>query len=261
MSSLASIVASRGPIHLGDPEGEDVRALQLALSQAGYRVGVDGQFGERTNQVVRQFQQQHGLHIDGIVGGVTAALLDVDHKTLVATAQGLTSAAPNITADTPEPWLPHDDSASLLKFYGQPWEDSSLLVRVTVPFEMTYVDESGVTSIHTIEFHKRAAQQLSAVLNKIWDAAGHDESADILRHVRHFSGSYNYRPIRGSSRLSCHAFGAAIDFDAEHLPLGHGVPAAEMPASIVDIFIGEGFFWGGNYTGRKDPMHFQAAHE
>ena len=262
MSSLASIVATRGPMQSGDPDGEDVKTLQMALSQAGYRVGTDGVFGPRTLQVIRQFQQQHGLHIDGIVGAVTAAMLDVPHEVLVKTAQGITSAVPAITSKTPEPWLPHDDTASLLAFYGKPWEDAALIDHVTVPFEMTYREDNGtLLPIHTIAFHKRAAQQLSNALNKIWDAAGHDDKSELLVHVRHFSGSGNYRPIRGSSRLSCHAFWAAIDFDAENLPLAHGVPAAAMPQQIVDIFIDEGFFWGGNYTGRKDPMHFQAAHE
>lgn len=261
MSSLASIIAARGPIRSGDLDGDDVKMLQLALSQAGYRVGVDGQFGPRTLMVVRQFQQQHGLHIDGVVGAVTAAMLDAPHDVLVKTAQGITSAAPSLTARTPEPWLPHDDTASLLKFYGRPWEDPNLLVHVTVPFRMTYQDEHNNVDIHSIQFNRRAAQQLSNALNKIWDAAGHNDDSGLLTHVRRFSGSYNYRPIRGSSRLSCHAFGAAVDFDAERLPLGHVEPVAEMPEEIVAIFKSEGFFWGGDYTGRKDPMHFQLAHE
>lgn len=263
MSSLASIVASRGPIHLGDPDGEDVRTLQMALSQAGYRVGVDGQFGPRTNQVVRQFQQQHGLHIDGIVGAITAALLDVDHKTLVAAAQGLSSAAPNITAETPEPWLPHDDTASLLKFYGDPrndleaWKEANV-VPVSCPWELFY---EGKAWPHPIQFHKRAAQQLANVLNKIWDAAGHSDESPILEHVKNFSGSGEFREIRGSSRLSCHAFWAAIDWDAERLPLGIRKAASEMPEAVVEAFKSEGFFWGGDFTGRADPQHFQAAHE
>ena len=256
------MVAAHGPMKLGDPIGDDVRMLQLALSQAGYRIGVDGEFGARTRQVVRQFQQQHGLPIDGVVGAVTAAMLDVPHNVLVKTAQGITSAVPNITSKTPEPWLPHDDTASLMAFYGHPWEDASVIDHVTVPFEMTYCEDNGtLTPVHEVAFHKRASQQLSNAFNKIWDAAGHDDKSSLLAHVRHFSGSGNYRPIRGSSRLSCHAFWAAIDFDAEHLPLGAHIPASEMPQQIVDIFIGEGFFWGGNYTGRKDVMHYQAAHE
>lgn len=267
MSSLASIVATRGPIQLGDPDGEDVRMLQLALSQAGYRVGVDGQFGPRTNQVVRQFQQQHGLHIDGVVGQVTAAMLDVPHEILVKTGQGITSAAPAITEHTPEPWIPHDDTTSLLKFYGDPrdnleaWKELNV-VRVTCPWELFY---EGHPWPHPIEFHKRFATQLSNAFNKIWDTAGHSDESPILKHVKNFSGSGNYRPVRGSSRLSCHAFWAAIDWDAENLPMRYpGQPRfspSDLPIEVYNAFKEEGFTCGVDFTGRQDAMHIQGAHE
>lgn len=251
MSSLASIV-TKDILRRGE-DGPNVLALQLALSQAGYRVGQDGDFGPRTEQAVKQFQKQHGLNPDGIVGPVTATLLDQPHEELVSSAKPLTTNAAYS-------W-PHDDTASLLAFYGKPWQDSSLLVGVPVPFRMTYRgDDNSLTLIKTIRFHKRAAEALEKALNMIAVAAKSD--AGVLKHVSNLSGSYNYRPVRGSSRLSCHAFGAAIDFDAEALPLGKtGIAAKEMPAAVVEAFDSVGFFWGGRYTGRKDSMHFQAAHE
>lgn len=250
MSSLSSIVAADGAIRRDDPDGIEVLILQTALSQAGYRVGQDGQFGPRTEQVVKLFQTAHGLRSDGVVGPMTAALLDAPHAAIVATASPPASAA----------W-PHDDTASLLAFYGKPWSDSNLLSRVEPPFPMVYRDGTKMTPIRSIQWHSKGAAALTAALNAVWEAAGKDENSPLLRHVSNFSGSYNYRPIRGSSRLSCHAFGAAIDFDAENLPLGKPVAAADMPQIVVDCFIQAGFFWGGMYTGRKDSMHFQLAHE
>lgn len=272
MSSLASIVATRGPIRLGDPDGEDVRVLQAALSQAGYRVGVDGQFGERTNLVVRQFQQQHGMAIDGTVGKMTAALLDLPHETLLANAQGLTKAtAVGITEHTPEPWTPHDDSASLIAFYGDPRSNSDDANPVwkaanvtTVPCPWTLYYEGKQWS-HPIQIHKRVATQLASALNKIWEAAGHDDDSLILTHVRHFSGSGVYRPVRGSSRLSCHAFWAAIDWDAGRLPMvypgGKRFTRGDLPQEVYDAFASEGFTMGVDFTGRQDAMHVQMAHE
>lgn len=260
MSSLASLVAAGGSIKSGDPDGDDVRALQLALSQAGYRVSVDGQFGLRTAMVVQQFQQQHGLKADGVVGALTAALLDAPSATLVATAKPfLATETANGTVKLPV-W-PHDDTASLLAFYGKPWIDSNLLTRVEPPFTMVYRDGNEVATIRSIQFHDKGAAVLKAALDACWEAGGKDLTNPLFNHIRNFSGSYNYRPIRGSSRLSCHAFGAAIDFDAEHLPLGKNIPAGEMPEIVVKCFKDQGFFWGGDYTGRKDPMHFQLAHE
>ena len=152
---------------------------------------------------------------------------------------------------------PHDDTASLLAFYGKPWENSALLANVSTVFPTTY----GGQPVSTIRVHAKGAKALSSALEACWDKAGRDINSPVLRRIRNYSGAYNYRPIRGSSRLSCHAFGAAIDFDAEHLPLGKNVPSSEMPQEVVDAFKAQGFFWGGDYTGRKDPMHFQIARE
>lgn len=244
MSSLSTLVSTDGVIKQG-MSGNDVLALQLALSAAGYRVGQDGEFGPRTDMVVRQFQQQHGLVADGKVGGLTAALLDAPHPILVQTATPM--LAPN--------GFPHDDTASLTAFYGKPWEDSGLIVSVMPPFPITY---EGRPAQH-IPFHRKAAQALTQALDAIAGAARSDPS--VLKHVSKWSGSGNYRPVRGSSRLSTHAFWAANDFDAENLPLGHGVPSYEMPQVVVDAFKASGAFWGGDHIGRKDPMHFQYAHE
>lgn len=247
MSSLVSIVAARGPLRLGDPDGDDVLALQLALRQAGYRVAEDRVFGPRTDRVVRLFQQQHGLAVDGQVGPITAARLDTPHAELVE------QAAPLIA---PTGW-PHDDTASLTAFYGKPWENGSLIVSLIPPFPMYY----GAQLAPHLRVHGRIASAVSQALAAIWTAAGRDLHSPLLRHVIHYDGCYNDRPVRGSSRRSTHAFAAALDFDAARLPLGKGVPAAELPAEVVDAFKRVGAFWGGDYIGRKDPMHFQWAHE
>jgi chitosanase len=56
-------------------QGEDVRALQQALMNAGITVGVDGDFGKQTQAAVEKFQHDHGLTVDGIVGAATRSAL------------------------------------------------------------------------------------------------------------------------------------------------------------------------------------------
>lgn len=56
--------------------GSDVSTLQTALIRAGYSPGqVDGVFGSRTEEAVRNFQRAMGLTVDGIVGLRTWAAL------------------------------------------------------------------------------------------------------------------------------------------------------------------------------------------
>lgn len=55
--------------------GDAVSAMQQVLVERGYTVVVDGDFGAQTDRVVRQFQGDRGLPVDGLVGHVTWAAL------------------------------------------------------------------------------------------------------------------------------------------------------------------------------------------
>lgn len=71
---------------------------------------------------------------------------------------------------------------------------------------------------------------------------------------------YAERPIRGGSELSNHASGTAIDLNAPRHPLGvEGTFSAEQVTRIREILAVTGGVvrWGGDYTGRKDEMHFE----
>jgi putative chitinase len=69
-AALGLAPSVRPLLHRGD-EGEDVKALQQALTRAGDPVGVDGTFGSGTEAAVIKFQQANNLTADGIVGTET----------------------------------------------------------------------------------------------------------------------------------------------------------------------------------------------
>jgi len=56
-------------------EGRDVLIVQRTLRRVGYRVKVDGHFGPETGVAVTQFQRNHGIEPDGMVGPQTWAAL------------------------------------------------------------------------------------------------------------------------------------------------------------------------------------------
>lgn len=71
---------------------------------------------------------------------------------------------------------------------------------------------------------------------------------------------YNYRKISGSASLSNHSSGTAIDLNAPNHPMGaRGTFSTAKVAAIRRILsFCEGVVrWGGDYTGRKDEMHFE----
>lgn len=57
--------------------GSAVLRLQSSLTEAGYRLTADGDFGVYTERAVKAFQKAQGLTVDGIVGPRTWALLAV----------------------------------------------------------------------------------------------------------------------------------------------------------------------------------------
>ena len=148
---------------------------------------------------------------------------------------------------------PHDDPASLAAFYGNPDRDEpgSRLVPVTPPFQMYYDGKP----VEHIMFHEKAAPALKEALEAIWEYYGKDQARIDALRISRYSGSYNRRRIAGSTKWSNHAYGAAIDLDAEHngFNTGHGT----MPKAVVDCFKSTGALWGGDYRGRTDPMHFE----
>lgn len=148
---------------------------------------------------------------------------------------------------------PKDNQADLLAFYGAPGAAvESQLVDVVPPFRMTYEGKP----IKAIKFHKKAAPALLAALTEIWEHYGKDQATIDRLGLSRYDGAYNPRFIRGSSsKWSNHAYGAAIDINAQEngFNTGHGT----MPQPAVDAFKRQGARWGGNYHGRTDPMHFE----
>lgn len=71
--------------------------------------------------------------------------------------------------------------------------------------------------------------------------------------------SYGYRDVRGSdSVLSNHSSGTAIDLNAtKHMLGAENTFNRKQTATIRKLCKKYGIRWGGDYKGRKDPMHFE----
>jgi hypothetical protein len=56
-----------GTTQLGST-GDAVRQVQQRLAERGWNIGVDGEFGPGTERIVRSFQTNKSLEVDGVVG-------------------------------------------------------------------------------------------------------------------------------------------------------------------------------------------------
>lgn len=71
---------------------------------------------------------------------------------------------------------------------------------------------------------------------------------------------YNYRVISGSTSLSNHASGTAMDVNAPRHPLGASGTFSSTQVSRIRAILSSCnrvVRWGGDYSGRKDEMHFE----
>jgi D-alanyl-D-alanine carboxypeptidase len=118
------------------------------------------------------------------------------------------------------------------------------IVTFTLPFLLYYEGKK----ISQARCHRLIVENFQKAFEDI-KAAGLDEI------VKNFSGIYAKRAIRGfASHASTHSWGVAIDLDAEEYPLGD---SKRFPDPVVSAFHNAGFFYGGDFISRKDPMHFQ----
>ncbi|MGF1482436.1 MAG: peptidoglycan-binding protein [Cyanophyceae cyanobacterium] len=75
-ATMSSPAQGQATLRSGD-RGEAVRSLQTQLTELGYLKGdIDGQFGPETTAAVKDFQREHNLEPDGIVGPKTWQSLD-----------------------------------------------------------------------------------------------------------------------------------------------------------------------------------------
>ena len=148
---------------------------------------------------------------------------------------------------------PHDDTASKNAFYGDfhspGWQDLSR-VHMVAPFVMYY---SKQPLTHGILVHHKIVPPLMAIFAAIWEQCGQSQAAVDATGISDWGGCFNIRPIAGTNSWSNHSWACAVDISPS--TNGFNVVDTTIAHPVIDAFKGQGALWGGDYTGRKDPMH------
>lgn len=80
------------------------------------------------------------------------------------------------------------------------------------------------------------------------------------KYITNIGGTYNYRYISGTKRLSAHSYGIAIDLNVKQSAYWKWDKkynfSNKFPKEIIDIFEKYGFIWGGRWY-HYDTMHFE----
>lgn len=114
----------------------------------------------------------------------------------------------------------------------------------------SHIETRTVPILGQVTCNKYLFPQLIAALNQVVAQGLADEI-----HPEEYAGCYYPRFIAGSTKLSNHSFGLALDFN---VPGNQRGTVGEMDRGVVAIFKEWGFGWGGDWS-YTDPMHFEMA--
>lgn len=123
--------------------------------------------------------------------------------------------------------------------------EARYLVAFPLPYPLLFAGKTVVRA----RCHRALVENFLAAFEAIAASGLEDEA-------RNYGGIYARRNARGLSKPSTHSWGIAIDIEPARYPLGS---KNRLPQGVVDAFAAAGFFYGGDFKGRKDPMHFQFA--
>ncbi|KAJ53554.1 hypothetical protein BD780_001334 [Clostridium tetanomorphum] len=109
--------------------------------------------------------------------------------------------------------------------------------------------------------NNKAAESLKNVMEELIPLAG--KNIHVQRCLYPTNGTYNYRVISGTNRLSPHAFGIAIDLARDKRDYWKWASREDgekrlldYSKKMVEIFEENNFVWGGKW-GHFDILHFE----
>lgn len=257
----------------------DDRSVQRALAAAKLYAGaIDGIIGAKTLAAERQFAHDHApaystgwpvsrvrvaveqaimagvgcykLSIDGLAGPGTQVALECWQDYLTFKRPPLPA---NDVAYQPQVW---PRQAGVEAFYGKVGENQTSLES---PYPL-YLDWALSQKVGKFSIHEKVHDAALRVMNRVLSAYG---DAEIHRlGLDQFGGCLNVRKMRNGQAWSMHAWGIAIDWDADRNPLRATSATALMAtapyAKFLDLWGEEGFISLGRMR-NFDWMHVQAA--
>lgn len=213
---------------------------------------------------------QDGFFFQPLSDAVTARITGISYPVAKSVAPALSLQATNILEDTDTPAVSYDNLCYM---------------------NVLYYDFQGEVQIGELICNKGIAQDLIEIFYELYqneyqiekirliDEYGGDDTASMEDNN---TSCFNYRVVDGTSSLSKHALGCAIDVNPFYNPYvvfnkdGSGETyispkgsevyvdrSVNFPYKIDEndlcykLFIAHGFTWGGNWNSSKDYQHFQ----
>jgi len=138
-------------------------------------------------------------------------------------------------------------------FFRKMYGNSAKAVKTDLTTINWFGQKIQVTKVNNVHKHLQAiAHDLKKLLVK---------KPAYRKYLTPIGGTFKWRKIAGTNRLSVHSFGAAIDIRVKYSAYWRWAKGAyryqnQIPLDIVKIFEKHGFIWGGKWY-HYDTMHFE----
>jgi hypothetical protein len=133
------------------------------------------------------------------------------------------------------------------------------IVKLKIPYPMRLAWDKS-KKVTSIQCNKLVADKFLAVFNDLLAHYGYEKIVEL--GIDLYGGCFNYRLMRGGSKLSTHSWGTSIDLDPERNGLNTPVAKSQFAKpeynKMFEIFEKHGFENLGKIKG-FDTMHFQIA--
>jgi hypothetical protein len=169
--------------------------------------------------------------------------------------------------DTLEQLYPMSPIKSIMKKDFDPGRARSYGLLTEVYGSSRKAIESKLTKVkvgytnYQFNISNKAASSLQATMNEVLTLS--QSNQNVRKCFLPCSGTFNYRVISGTSRLSPHAFGIAIDLASDKRDYWKWASKeagekrlASYSSDLVKIFENNGFVWGGKWS-HFDILHFE----
>ena len=264
--------------------------LMALLLTAGCGSSTGDRAGGETGPAATEAPKE--LPVAGVAGVAEAALTES------AQASGEETAVPAPAEEAPlEAEIQAEPDFSISEIPDEIWEkiqgksygEGCPVAREELRYlTVLHVDAAGETHPGEMIVNAQIAEDVLEILRELYQAGYPIEKIRLVEEYGaddetsmedNNSSCFNYRPITGSTRISRHGLGLAVDINPLYNPCTRVVdgericePAngwdyldreADFPYKITEgdlcwqLFTERGFTWGGSWTSVKDYQHFE----
>lgn len=144
-----------------------------------------------------------------------------------------------------------------------PSKNPTEVTKYLVPITVKIYDENGKSTTMTLTVHKKLAEEYKAVFEDMYKIKFRIKASQTAAYV--------WKNIEGTGTISQHSYGLAIDINWNDNPCFYntnvdvsngyggykpGVNKFSVTKEVINIWKAHGFYWGGDWSGKKDTMHF-----